>query len=365
MGRIYERDGITVEKEEGSVETDENTLTFSKKVVSPMPFQDGFILLFLDEPSTQSDPDVHISSTENVARINGSGSLQWVVSAPNDMPESARYVTRHLLHDSRIVTLVGADDWQAYHELNPETGKIVDKWPEKQFKFDGNRFEFDKEIYQIEDAFGETYVETKSGMFAFGEKGTNRWSLRLNTPYNYTGAFAHRELIVGDHQIKLVNTKSGRPPWRPSFILNRRTGRIINGRQMKPDWVREYLADTDLYWWFPTYFKSELAVFTENLDIAWKREFNARISTAATVAHRTVVQTGLGDKRQLEGFDDRGKKVWERSIEGSVTLHVQGETLQMLFDNDGTEIIAELDPETGMVPDFAQGTPQCLEEIDW
>jgi len=366
MGRTYETGSLTVDKEAGAVESPDSKITFSKKVLRPFPFQDDFILLFLDEESTQSDPDITISSSENLARITERGSLEWVVSAPPEMPDSARYATRHLLHDRRLVCRVAADDWQAYHEVDPATGDVVDRWPDRQFKFGGTQFEFDAEIYQIEDAFGETYIETKSGMYAFGADGSCRWSLRLETPYNYTGSFAHRGLEIGERQLKMMNTGPGRAPRVPTFYLNRQTGRIVRGREMKPDWTQDYLAEADLVFWFPTYLKSDLAVFTDDCDIAWDREFDQGITAAATVGRRTVVQTGHGTSRQLFGFDERGTQLWERSVEGSVTLHVDGETLEMIFEDDeGTENVVKLAPKTGQVIACDSGTREALDSIDW
>lgn len=371
----FEELGLSVDYECATVDSYDDTISFSRKITSAKKYKNSLLLWFGSGTGGDEDPDFEIPRGQNLVRVSKEPILDWIVSIEGETSSSTHHQQLFFVSDSRIITLANRNRRKYFHEVDPETGAIVDTWPRTQFKIGGKTITFESPVNRVDSHQRRTFIETSGGFHSFSADGTRSWFRRLNkgteeSPRPYSGG--PKPVQFHERTVTIRTSTESRGPFYPTFEIDLDSGDIIEGyEQMTPRRANEYLDFDTADGWLPVRTQNSVAVLDDRGDVVWEQSFDEELLDAATAGRVTVVETDAPDDVSspvsLRGFDADGTRLWERHATTEVTVLPAEDTIHLLVSDtegvDGEKCTVELDPETGAITAVVSGNESVADKL--
>ena len=163
---------------DGIVRSGDDALRIVPKITGVKQFSDSLLLLKLGHSECVSDPDIVVPEHRNLVGIGPGPRHAWTIEPPCD-PESIMYKEIDII-GGRIIART---DTNHCHDIDHETGEILDDWPGTEFRIGDTTVSFPEgEIAQVELFDGILILQTtEPNLFGFDADGTKLWE-RLDDP---------------------------------------------------------------------------------------------------------------------------------------------------------------------------------------
>jgi len=165
------------------------------------------------------DPDFEIDDqSRNLVAITDAGNVRWVVESVDGTTTGGIYHEDLYKLNDRLVSKANTG---RFYEIDPETGVILDSWPQDEFKIADEVFEFDRPVGNVEVYDGVYIVKAGHHLFGIDESGGLRWK-RDDGDTNW-------RLELDEGGVSLVTAEDrGRETFWYDYELDVHTGEVHN-----------------------------------------------------------------------------------------------------------------------------------------